>query len=146
MRLDTSRALRFLSTPVVTEARGFDRLVALRAEAAAMSAFIGTLTESEWAAPSKAPGWRVQDVIAHLGAGCHGFFQPSWIAAWLAPTVQSVFVLNTTSGRTDGGAMVSPTASHRIENVRTAALCSLLGDAWSLEVATPMFELQDLER
>jgi hypothetical protein len=67
-------------------------------------------------------------------------------SAWLEPTVQSVFVLNTTSGRTDGGAMVNPTASHRIENVRTAALCSLLGDAWSLEVATPMFELQDLER
>jgi uncharacterized protein (TIGR03083 family) len=70
-----------LTSAAITEARGFDRLGALRAETAAMSAFIETLTESEWAAPSKAPGWRVQDVVAHLGASCHGFFQPSWIAA-----------------------------------------------------------------
>jgi hypothetical protein len=30
----------------------------------------------KWRTPSAAPGWRVQDVVAHLGSGCHSLFTP----------------------------------------------------------------------
>ncbi|MGH3634731.1 MAG: maleylpyruvate isomerase N-terminal domain-containing protein, partial [Mycobacterium sp.] len=29
---------------------------------------------AQWRTPSKAAGWRVQDVVAHMGSGCHSIF------------------------------------------------------------------------
>lgn len=40
-------------------------------------ALCGRLTDAEWGISSAAPGWSVQDVIAHLGAGCHALFTPA---------------------------------------------------------------------
>ena len=54
-----------------------DRPAALRRECAEILRFCRELTDEEWLAPSRAPGWRVQDVVAHLGASCHALFTPA---------------------------------------------------------------------
>ena len=41
-----------------------------------VSAVIATLTPQEWEQPSGCAGWRVQDVIAHLGGGAHSTVEP----------------------------------------------------------------------
>lgn len=43
-------------------------VAALRAERTEMLAFTSILSDEEWAAPSAAPGWRIADVVAHIGA------------------------------------------------------------------------------
>ena len=53
------------------------RTAALSAGRAEMLAFCRDLDESEWQTPSAAWGWRVHDVIAHLGSGCHALFTPA---------------------------------------------------------------------
>ena len=35
-----------------------------------------TFSEEEWMAPSACPGWRVRDVIAHIGAGARSIIDP----------------------------------------------------------------------
>jgi uncharacterized damage-inducible protein DinB len=56
-----------------------DRLGALAAEQAAVLGFCRTLSAEEWVTPSGCAGWTVKDVVAHMGGGYHGPFQPSWI-------------------------------------------------------------------
>jgi hypothetical protein len=41
--------------------------------------FCRTLSAEEWVTPSGCAGWTVKDVVAHMGGGYHGPFQPSWI-------------------------------------------------------------------
>lgn len=41
---------------------------ALHNESAHVLALLDSLTDAEWAAPSGCTGWRVQDVVAHMGA------------------------------------------------------------------------------
>ena len=53
-----------------------DRRAAFTAERAEMLAFCATLAPAEWRMNSLAEGWRVQDVVAHLGTGCHAPFSP----------------------------------------------------------------------
>lgn len=52
------------------------RIAALRTERAAVHDFCKTLTPAEWDAPSKAAGWRVRDVVAHMAGTAHAFFTP----------------------------------------------------------------------
>ena len=54
-----------------------DRGAAFTAERAEVLAFCATLAPAEWRMNSRAEGWRIQDVIAHLGTGCHAVFSPS---------------------------------------------------------------------
>jgi hypothetical protein len=54
-----------------------DRPAALRAERAAMLSFCGPLDDAEWCTSSAAVGWRIQDVVAHLGSACHALFTPA---------------------------------------------------------------------
>ena len=54
-----------------------DRRAAFTAERAEMLAFCATLAPAEWRMNSLAEGWRVQDVVAHLGTGCHAVFNPA---------------------------------------------------------------------
>ncbi|HEX4249595.1 MAG TPA: maleylpyruvate isomerase family mycothiol-dependent enzyme [Pseudonocardia sp.] len=56
---------------------GLDRTTALRREHAEVVRFCRELTDAEWRAPSEAPGWRVQDVVAHLGGSCQAIFTPT---------------------------------------------------------------------
>ncbi|MFE6861680.1 maleylpyruvate isomerase family mycothiol-dependent enzyme [Nocardia sp. NPDC057668] len=43
-----------------------ESLAAIRTERAAVLDFLGTLTDAEWARPSAAAGWTVQDVVTHM--------------------------------------------------------------------------------
>jgi uncharacterized protein (TIGR03083 family) len=51
-----------------------DRIEALRRESDAVLRFCADLSPEEWNAPSRAAGWRVRDVIAHLAAGSRLMF------------------------------------------------------------------------
>jgi uncharacterized protein (TIGR03083 family) len=51
-----------------------DRIGALVAETEAVLRFCADLSPDEWNAPSQATGWRVRDVIAHLGGSCRLMF------------------------------------------------------------------------
>lgn len=47
-----------------------DDLAELRVERHAALAFFPNLDETEWETPIRDTGWRVRDMVAHLGAGC----------------------------------------------------------------------------
>lgn len=49
---------------------------ALRAERTEMLDFTSSLTDAEWTAPSAAAGWRIADVVAHVGATARNFYTP----------------------------------------------------------------------
>jgi uncharacterized protein (TIGR03083 family) len=51
-----------------------DRIDALRRESEAVLNFCAGLSPDEWNAPSRAGGWRVRDVVAHLAAGSRLMF------------------------------------------------------------------------
>lgn len=55
-----------------------DRAAAVKAERNALVEFCSTLTEADWARPSRCEGWTVKDVVAHMGAASKGFFTP-WV-------------------------------------------------------------------
>lgn len=55
------------------------RIAALRAERSAVQDFCRNLTPAEWDAPSMADGWRIRDVVAHMGATAHAFLTPGLI-------------------------------------------------------------------
>jgi hypothetical protein len=50
---------------------------ALRADRAEMLNFTSGLTDDEWTAPSAAAGWRIADVVAHIGATARSFYIPT---------------------------------------------------------------------
>ena len=54
-----------------------DRRAAFKAERADMLAFCAGLEPVEWRMDSRAEGWRIQDVVAHMGAGCRAPFSPT---------------------------------------------------------------------
>jgi uncharacterized protein (TIGR03083 family) len=54
-----------------------DRPAALRRECADVALFCRDLTDQEWSRPSAAPGWRVQDVMAHISGSCRAIFTSS---------------------------------------------------------------------
>lgn len=55
------------------------RIAALGRERDAVYDFCKNLTPAEWDAPSRAAGWRVRDVVAHMGASAHAFFTPGLV-------------------------------------------------------------------
>jgi len=54
-----------------------DAVRALRDERLVLLSFCRGLSESEWQTSSAAAGWRVQDVVAHMGSACHALFGPA---------------------------------------------------------------------
>lgn len=54
-------------------------IAALRVERQAVLDFCGPLSPAEWDAPSAASGWRVRDVIAHMGGSAHAFLTPGLV-------------------------------------------------------------------
>ncbi len=42
-----------------------------------MLSFCGVLDDAEWCTSSAADGWRIHDVVAHLGGACHALFTPA---------------------------------------------------------------------
>ena len=51
-----------------------NRVQALRTQRQVVLDYCAGFTEDDWTAPSQAAGWRVRDVIAHLGGTCRGLF------------------------------------------------------------------------
>lgn len=39
--------------------------------------FCESLSPADWRMNSRARGWSVQDVVAHMAAGCHALFSPA---------------------------------------------------------------------
>ncbi|MGQ0624413.1 MAG: maleylpyruvate isomerase family mycothiol-dependent enzyme [Sporichthyaceae bacterium] len=62
---------------------GLDRAAAYKGDRPAYIKMLHELSDEEWAAPSKCEGWAVRDVVAHMGAACHGSFTP-WILTLIA--------------------------------------------------------------
>ena len=53
-----------------------DPVGALRRERTELMRMCRDLDAGEWKSPSAAPGWRVQDVVAHMGSAFHAMFSP----------------------------------------------------------------------
>lgn len=53
---------------------GPDRRAAFRAQRADVLEFCESLAPADWRMNSRAPGWSVADVVAHMGSGCHAMF------------------------------------------------------------------------
>jgi uncharacterized protein (TIGR03083 family) len=51
-----------------------NRVQALRTQRQLVLDYCAGLTDDDWSAPSQAAGWRVRDVIAHIGGTCRGLF------------------------------------------------------------------------
>lgn len=54
-----------------------DRGAAFKAERADMLAFCAGLDPAEWRMDSRCDGWRIHDVVAHMGTGCKAMFSPA---------------------------------------------------------------------
>ncbi|WP_327581239.1 maleylpyruvate isomerase N-terminal domain-containing protein [Nonomuraea sp. NBC_00507] len=63
-------------------------VAALRAERTEMLDFTTSLSDGEWTAPSAAAGWRIADVVAHIGATARGFCTPGGLRTALAPSLE----------------------------------------------------------
>lgn len=51
-----------------------DRRAAFKAERAELLAFCGSLAPADWRMNSRAPGWSIADVVAHMGSAVHVMF------------------------------------------------------------------------
>ncbi|APE18226.1 maleylpyruvate isomerase family mycothiol-dependent enzyme [Mycolicibacterium pallens] len=54
-----------------------DRGAAFKAERADVLAFCAGLEPAQWRMDSRCQGWRIQDVVAHMGTGCRAMFSPA---------------------------------------------------------------------
>ena len=63
-------------------------MAAVRAERQATLEFCRGLTPEQWQTDSTAPGWRVQDVVAHMGGIAHEFFTPYMAKVMSAPSIE----------------------------------------------------------
>ena len=54
-----------------------DPVGALRRERSALLTFCRDLSDAGWQTPSAAAGWRVQDVVAHMGSAYRALFGPA---------------------------------------------------------------------
>lgn len=56
-----------------------DRRAAFRAQRADVLAFCASLAPADWRMNSRAEGWSIADVVAHMGAACHAMFGPALV-------------------------------------------------------------------
>lgn len=54
-----------------------DRRAAFRTQRAEVLAFCDSLGPADWRMNSRAQGWSIADVVAHMGSGCHALFTPA---------------------------------------------------------------------
>ncbi|MET9527084.1 maleylpyruvate isomerase N-terminal domain-containing protein [Streptomyces coeruleorubidus] len=52
--------------------------------------FTGSLADDEWTAPSAAAGWRIADVVAHIGATALSFYTPAGLRTIFAASLEQV--------------------------------------------------------
>jgi uncharacterized protein (TIGR03083 family) len=65
-----------------------DSIEALRRERDEFIRFCGQLTDAEWRAGSACEGWRIQDVVAHLGGAMHSLFTPASLKLVLSKDIE----------------------------------------------------------
>jgi uncharacterized protein (TIGR03083 family) len=65
-----------------------ERLNELRGIRAEVIDFCDVLSAADWMAPSKADGWRVRDVIGHLGSTCKLLLSPRVLSAMFSNSVE----------------------------------------------------------
>lgn len=65
-----------------------DRAEALRRECADVTRFCGQLTDAEWRAKSACEGWRIQDVVAHMGGAMHSLFTPAAVQLLVSKDIE----------------------------------------------------------
>lgn len=53
-----------------------------------MLAFCASLGPADWRMDSRAQGWSITDVVAHLGSGCHALFTPGVFAIMRADDIE----------------------------------------------------------
>ncbi|MEP7191339.1 MAG: maleylpyruvate isomerase N-terminal domain-containing protein [Actinomycetota bacterium] len=63
---------------------------ALRTESVVMIEFANSLNASQWKAPSKAAGWSIADMVAHIGSTAHNMYTPAGIQAARQPSLEVV--------------------------------------------------------
>lgn len=67
---------------------GLDRVGAFRRERADLLRFCHALDDAQWRTESAAAGWRMQDVVAHLGSSCKAIFTPASIALMRSSSIE----------------------------------------------------------
>ena len=67
---------------------GIDRRAAFRAQRADVLGFCGSLGPADWRMNSRARGWSIADVVAHMGSGCRALFTPSALKLMRADSVE----------------------------------------------------------
>jgi uncharacterized protein (TIGR03083 family) len=70
---------------------------AARQERAEVLALCRGLDDDEWQTPSAAAGWRVQDVIAHLGSVCRALFHRDAMKISAAARLNAPTTISSTS-------------------------------------------------
>ncbi|MFD5159180.1 maleylpyruvate isomerase N-terminal domain-containing protein [Streptomyces hawaiiensis] len=65
-------------------------VAALRAECTEMLDFTSSLSDEEWTAPSAAAGWRIADVVAHIGATTRNCYTPPGLDALRATSLEQL--------------------------------------------------------
>jgi uncharacterized protein (TIGR03083 family) len=61
---------------------------AFRAERAEMLDFTSALSDEEWVAPSAATGWRIADVVAHVGVVARSYYTPAGLRTIRAASLE----------------------------------------------------------
>lgn len=65
-----------------------DRPAAFRAQRADVLRFCDSLSPADWRMDSRAAGWSVADVVAHMGSSCHALFTPAGLGLMRADSVE----------------------------------------------------------
>lgn len=65
-----------------------DRRAAFHAQRADVLAFCAAMGPADWRMNSRAAGWSVADVVAHMGSGCHAMFSPALVTLIRADSVE----------------------------------------------------------
>lgn len=67
---------------------GPNRHAAFKAERAELLAFCRALGPADWRMDSRAEGWSIADVVAHMGSGCHAMFSPALLKLVRAENIE----------------------------------------------------------
>jgi uncharacterized protein (TIGR03083 family) len=65
-------------------------VAALWKEREELLAFTQSLRDAEWFASSAAAGWRIADVVAHIGATARSFYTPTGLGSMRAPSLEKL--------------------------------------------------------
>jgi uncharacterized protein (TIGR03083 family) len=114
-------------------------VAALRAERAEMLNFTASLTDDEWNAPSAAVGWRIADVVAHIGATARNFYTPGGMRTMFAASLERLNQDPVDRRRDWGRAEVL--AEYERASRRAATLLDVVRRTPAARVQVPLAEL-----